>query len=182
VASVSTRGLSRAANDSKIWLATAAVLAATGRHGRRNAAGGLVGVAASSALVNGPLKHLAQRPRPGGPLALGLERTGRPPKTSSFPSGHAATAAAFATATTLGSPVLALPLVAVASAVAWSRVATGRHFPSDVAGGIAVGATCGLLAHLAVARLAVDGEAVSTSGAAGEPAPDVASVPVSPGR
>jgi undecaprenyl-diphosphatase len=53
----------------------------------------------------------------------------------------------------LGTPPLAAPLALTVAAVGWSRITTGRHFPSDVVAGIALGAGCGLIAHLTVARL-----------------------------
>jgi diacylglycerol kinase family enzyme len=67
------------------------------------------------------------------------------PHTTSFPSGHAASAAAFATGVALELPVLAVPVGALAAAVGASRVVTGVHFPSDVAAGFAIGAGAGLL-------------------------------------
>jgi undecaprenyl-diphosphatase len=150
--SVALKQLGTAANDSKLWVATAALLAATGPRGRRSAAEGLVAIGASSLVVNGPLKQLARRRRPAGPMALGLSPSGRAPKTSSFPSGHAATAAAFTTAAALASPRLAAPLGAAALAVGWSRIVSVRHFPSDVAAGLAVGAVCGVATHLLARR------------------------------
>jgi undecaprenyl-diphosphatase len=64
---------------------------------------------------------------------------------SSFPSGH--TAYAFACATILGSqyPKLRIPLYIVAGLVGLSRVYLGRHYPSDVIGGAAIGTIGGML-------------------------------------
>jgi undecaprenyl-diphosphatase len=61
------------------------------------------------------------------------------PSSPSFPSRHAATA--FAGATTLGlrERELLPALVALAAAVAGSRVYLGLHYRSDVAAGAAVG-------------------------------------------
>lgn len=66
------------------------------------------------------------------------------PTTTSFPSGHAAAAAAFATAVSVEWPALALPFVAFAAVVGYSRVHTGVHYPFDVVGGWAVGVGMGL--------------------------------------
>jgi membrane-associated phospholipid phosphatase len=60
---------------------------------------------------------------------------GRTPVTTSFPSGHAAAAAAFATGVGLEMPALPAPVGALAAAVGISRVVNGVHYPSDIAGG-----------------------------------------------
>lgn len=56
-----------------------------------------------------------------------------------FPSGHAASAAAFATAVTLESPWLGAALVPIAAGVAASRAHTDGHSPGEVLAGVAVG-------------------------------------------
>jgi membrane-associated phospholipid phosphatase len=68
------------------------------------------------------------------------------PHSSSFPSGHSAAAFAFATGACIELPVLAVPLAPLAGAVAYSRVHTGVHYPSDVAVGVGIGVGSGLLA------------------------------------
>ena len=61
------RTLSRAADRSKLWFATALVVGvAGGRRGRRAAVAGLASVGAASATVNLALKYGAARPRPQG--------------------------------------------------------------------------------------------------------------------
>jgi undecaprenyl-diphosphatase len=67
-------------------------------------------------------------------------RTKRAPRTSSFPSGHSASAAAFATGVALESPALGAVALPVAAAVGFSRIYTGVHYPGDVLVGAAVGA------------------------------------------
>jgi membrane-associated phospholipid phosphatase len=54
------------------------------------------------------------------------------PSSTSFPSGHAASAFAFAYAVTRDLPGLAVPIGLLAGAVAYSRVHTGVHYPGDV--------------------------------------------------
>ena len=56
-----------------------------------------------------------------------------------MPSGHATNA--FAVATVLGHryPTYRVPLYALAASVAFARVYLGRHYPSDVLAGAAVG-------------------------------------------
>jgi undecaprenyl-diphosphatase len=68
------------------------------------------------------------------------------PQSTSFPSGHSATAFAFATGACAESRVLTPVLLPLAGAVAYSRVYTGVHYPSDVLAGAGIGIGCGLLA------------------------------------
>jgi undecaprenyl-diphosphatase len=142
------RGLqlvTRSADFSAIWLAVAAGLAATqGRAGRRAAARGLLAVGLTSAVTNGPMKSLVRRPRPDNRL-LPLDRVKhRTTRTTSFPSGHSASAAAFVVAASAELPVAAVPLGTMAALVAASRVRTGAHYPGDVLAGLAVGASIAL--------------------------------------
>ena len=69
------------------------------------------------------------------------------PASTSFPSGHAASATAFAVGASLAAPVLAVPLGLAAAAVAFSRVYTGVHYPGDVLAGAALGTTAALTLH-----------------------------------
>jgi membrane-associated phospholipid phosphatase len=139
------RTLTRAADNSKLWFATAVVVAGLGgRRGRRAAVAGLVSVGAASATVNLALKYGAARPRPRGAAATGGRGVTMPSSTS-FPSGHAASAFAFAVGTGTQIPLLALPLNATAACVAYSRVHTAVHYPSDVVAGAAIGGAAGAL-------------------------------------
>jgi len=70
----------------------------------------------------------------------------RMPRSTSFPSGHSAAAFAFASGACAELPALAPALVPLAGAVAYSRVHTGVHYPSDVAAGAAIGIGSGVLA------------------------------------
>ena len=71
------------------------------------------------------------------------------PDTPSFPSGHAATAAAGALAFTRIWPAAAIPAWTMAAIIAVSRIALGVHFPSDVLVGFLLGA---LIARFVCAR------------------------------
>ena len=71
------------------------------------------------------------------------------PDTPSFPSGHAATAAAGALAFARIWPAAAIPAWTLAALIAISRVALGVHFPSDILAGFLLGA---LLARFVCAR------------------------------
>ncbi|MGI8425824.1 MAG: bifunctional phosphatase PAP2/diacylglycerol kinase family protein [Actinomycetota bacterium] len=138
--------LSRVANKSVLWMMLAAALAAWGgRFHRRAAMRGVMAVAATSAIANIPIKMIARRARPAGNLVPKTRRLRNVPTSYSFPSGHAASAAAFATGAGLESPVLAAPLGLLAAAVGYSRVHTGVHYPSDVIAGAAIGAGVGLV-------------------------------------
>jgi undecaprenyl-diphosphatase len=131
--------LSNAADNSKLWLGTAAVLAVTGRQGRRAALRGLASLATASAIANGPAKFSVRRRRPPFTTLPPGWLPRRHPVTYSFPSGHSASAAAFATGVALENPAFAVPVGALAAAVAYSRVHSGVHYPSDVLAGIALG-------------------------------------------
>lgn len=139
------RSLSLAADKSKLWLATALVIAAVdGRRGRRAAVAGLASVGVASATVNLALKYGAARPRPQR-TTIAADRAVPLPSSTSFPSGHAASAFAFAVGTGNQVPVLSLPLNAMAACVAYSRVHTAVHYPSDIVAGAAIGGAAGAL-------------------------------------
>lgn len=133
--------LTRTADYSRLWLAVAGMLARLGgAPGRRAAGAGVWAIALAASLANGPAKLLVRRRRPRqepGTL-IGM------PRSTSFPSGHSATAFAFATATSRELPALAPALVCLAGAVSYSRVHAGVHYPSDVVAGAAIGIGCGL--------------------------------------
>jgi membrane-associated phospholipid phosphatase len=133
--------LSQAANRSLLWMTSAAVLALFGgRSGWRAAAQGLASVAATSALVNLAVKRVGRRERPDREgVEVPMTRHVRMPTSLSFPSGHSAVAFAFATGVGNRLPVVAGPLHALAGVVAYSRVHTGVHHPSDAVVGSVLG-------------------------------------------
>jgi membrane-associated phospholipid phosphatase len=138
--------LSRAADYGVLWMAVAGGLAlAGGSRGRRAAGAGLVALGITSALANQLGKRSFSRRRPLlDSVPLG-RRARRVPISASFPSGHAASAAAFATAVAVAFPAAALPVAVLATGVAWSRVHTGVHYPGDVLAGVLLGTAVGLL-------------------------------------
>ncbi|MGH2816287.1 MAG: phosphatase PAP2 family protein, partial [Actinomycetota bacterium] len=146
------RRLSGAADKSRIWLAIAAVVAVTGgRRGRRAALEGVAAIAVTSATVNLGLKPIARRRRPDRAQPALFEGRHVPmPRSASFPSGHAASAFAFAYAVGRHLPVLTVPIRLLAVAVAYSRVHTGVHYPGDVVIGSVAGAgTAAMVAAVA---------------------------------
>jgi undecaprenyl-diphosphatase len=136
--------LGRLADHSVLWALIAAVMAVRGdRRGRRAGLRGLLCIGLASTVANQPAKRLFRRQRPSRvDVPLVRHVPGRPvPASTSFPSGHAASAFAFAFGAGAELPAAArVPLVALAGAVGLSRVYTGVHYPGDVLAGAALGA------------------------------------------
>lgn len=139
------RRLSQTANFSRLWLAIAAGIAVLGGpDGRRAAMRGVVAIGATSAAVNIGAKTIRPRQRPDRVGAhVPAARQVAMPTSGSFPSGHSASAFAFACCVGASLPGTARPLLALAAAVAYSRVYTGVHFPGDVIIGSLIGAAIG---------------------------------------
>jgi len=86
------------------------------------------------------VKQIGRRERPDrAGVEVPVARQVRMPTSRSFPSGHSATAFAFATGVGNRLPLVAVPLHAVAGVVAYSRVHTGVHHPGDVVVGSILG-------------------------------------------
>jgi membrane-associated phospholipid phosphatase len=144
--------IARAADYSRLSLASAAVLAlAGGPQGRRAAVMGLASVGVTATIVNAGLKPLGRRRRPDRVAQeIPLARQVPMPVSSSLPSGHSAAAFAFATGVGQVLPSAAVPLRALAALVAYSRVHTGVHYPGDAIVGSLIG---GALAQVTVRAL-----------------------------
>jgi membrane-associated phospholipid phosphatase len=150
------RELSNAANYSRLWLGIAAVIALTGgKRGRRAALEGVLAIGVTSATINLGVKPLARRRRPDRAGTSPADaRQVRMPGSASFPSGHAASAFAFAYAVGRHLPGLAVPIRLLAAGVAYSRVHVGVHYPGDVVIGSVLGAGTAAMTAAACDRFA----------------------------
>jgi undecaprenyl-diphosphatase len=148
------RRLSNAASYSRLWLGIAAVIALTGgERGRQAALEGVLALGVTSATINLGIKPLAHRRRPDrAGTSLAAARQVRMPESGSFPSGHAASAFAFAYAVGRHLPALAVPIRLLAAGVAYSRVHVGVHYPGDVVIGSVLGAGTAAMTAAACGR------------------------------
>ncbi|MEV6780822.1 bifunctional phosphatase PAP2/diacylglycerol kinase family protein [Streptomyces syringium] len=133
--------LSRSADHGALWLGLAAGAAVVGgRPVRRAALRGVASLAVASATVNTVAKASVRRHRPLLDAVPVIRQLARQPFTTSFPSGHSASAVAFATGVALEKPAWGLALAPIAASVCFSRVYTGVHYPGDVLAGALLGA------------------------------------------
>ncbi len=140
------RFLSEIGTHGAVWLALAGLLALRRRSWRV-----ALGVALVDAIADGSssLLQLAfQRARPAVTTLVAR------PTSYSFPSGHATTSFACATALGLLAPGLRLPALLLAAAIAFSRVYVGVHYPLDVIAGALYGSALALALFRGLPRLA----------------------------
>ncbi len=106
------------------------------------------GAIASSWLLAEGSKYLFNRGRPfiWDTQIAPLIKT---PSSSSFPSGHSATAAAGAITLSFLYPAFALPLMLSGFLVVLSRVYLGVHYPFDVLAGVVIGTAAAAFGILA---------------------------------
>lgn len=142
------RRLSRAADRGRLWFAIAGVLALTGN--RRAAARGALSLVTASLIANLVGKKLFGGPRPLLKDVPVGRRLAKYPTSASFPSGHSASAAAFATGVALEKGTAGALIAPLAGGVVYSRVHVGAHWLSDVVAGTLIGAAVALLGRLLV--------------------------------
>jgi membrane-associated phospholipid phosphatase len=137
------KGLGRLGEYGAIWLAIGIVLAiANSDRGEDWVVAGILGPVAIG--LNFVVKAIVRRPRP---VLEGLPPLGGAPSSLSFPSAHATSSFACATAMTRIAPEAAV-LFLLAAALAAGRPYLGMHYPSDVLAGIVLGTALGLLVPL----------------------------------
>jgi membrane-associated phospholipid phosphatase len=94
--------------------------------------------------LNYGIKLLVKRPRP---VLEGLPPLGGAPSSLSFPSAHATSSFAVATAMVRVDPAMAAAFL-VAIALSLGRPYLGMHYPSDVLAGAFIGVALGLIVPL----------------------------------
>jgi membrane-associated phospholipid phosphatase len=139
------KALGRAGNNGAIWLAIGVVLAIVDGSNREAwlicAALGPIAIG-----LNYVVKAIVRRPRP---VLEGLPPLGGAPSSLSFPSAHATSSFAVATAMTRVEPLGALAFL-LAAALALGRPYLGMHYPSDVLAGAVLGVLLGLIVPLSL--------------------------------
>jgi undecaprenyl-diphosphatase len=151
LAAVPSGGLLRAidrattlGNGTVVWAVSTLGLGAAGRRGRRAAVEAALAYLTGSVTSNAVVKPLVDRKRPW----RGLRQPRK--STSSFPSSHATTSFAYATAATASWPAAGAPLLLRAAPVAASRDHARHPRISEVAGGALLGTAIGAVVHGAV--------------------------------
>ncbi len=137
------RGLGRVGEYGAIWFAIGIVLAVIDPdRGEDWLVAGILGPVGIG--LNYAVKLVVRRPRP---VLEGLPPLGGAPSSLSFPSAHATSSFACATAMTRIAPEAAV-LFVLAAAIAACRPYLGMHYPSDVLAGALLGTALGLVVPL----------------------------------
>ena len=135
------RAIGKAGEWGVIWVAIGLASAAVDQPRRRR---WISAAAAAPAAVgvNYLVKLMVRRPRP---RLRRLPPLAGAPSELSFPSAHATSSLAAATAMSRVSPGARAPLYGLATAICLTRPYLGMHYPSDVVGGAALGLAIGAL-------------------------------------
>ncbi len=135
--------LGKGGNNGTGWFLANAALAAADRP-RRRAWATCAALGPAAIVLNYAIKLVVRRPRP---VLKGLPPLGGAPSSLSFPSAHATSSFAVATAMTRVDRRAAVAFVP-AVALAGGRPYLGMHYPSDVAVGVLLGVALGRLVPL----------------------------------
>ena len=139
------KALGKAGNNGAVWFALGVLLAVFDSSNREAwLVCAFLGPIAIG--LNYAIKVVVKRPRP---VLEGLPPLGGAPSSLSFPSAHATSSFAVATAMTRVDPLGALAFV-LAFALALGRPYLGMHYPSDVLAGAVLGVLLGLLVPLSL--------------------------------
>jgi membrane-associated phospholipid phosphatase len=139
------KALGKAGNNGAVWVAVGVVLAIfDGAHREAWLICAALGPIAIG--LNYVVKLIVRRPRP---VLEGLPPLGGAPSSLSFPSAHATSSFAVATAMARVEPLGALAF-ALAFALALGRPYLGMHYPSDVLVGAVLGVALGLIVPLSL--------------------------------
>jgi undecaprenyl-diphosphatase len=137
------KGLGKIGEYGAVWLAIGIVLSFTDPdNGEDWLVAGILGPVSIG--LNFAVKLIVRRPRP---VLEGLPPLGGAPSSLSFPSAHATSSFACATAMTRIAPEAAV-LFVLAAGIAACRPYLGMHYPSDVLGGVVLGTVLGLVVPL----------------------------------
>ena len=136
-----------------IWIA-AAVIMLIFKKTRRSGFDLALCLAIAAIICNLAFKNIVQRPRPFLTVSE-LELIVAPLSSFSFPSGHACSSFASATAIALGQRKYGGWAFLPATLIAFSRVYVGVHYPSDVLTGAVLGFLMSLLVYWLSHRLLV---------------------------
>ena len=139
------KALGKTGNNGAIWVVAGLLLALFDRANREAwlicAALGPIAIG-----FNFVVKLIVKRPRP---VLEGLPALGGAPSSLSFPSAHATSSFAVATAMTRVDSVGAVAFL-LAIALSLGRPYLGMHYPSDVLAGAILGVVLGLLVPLSI--------------------------------
>jgi decaprenylphosphoryl-5-phosphoribose phosphatase len=139
------RVLGKAGNNGAVWVAIGVLLALFDPGNRE--AWLICAVLGPVAIgVNYLVKLVVRRPRP---VLEGLPPLGGAPSSLSFPSAHATSSFAVATAMTRVDSLGALAFL-LAFALSLGRPYLGMHYPSDVLAGAVLGVVLGLIVPLSL--------------------------------
>ncbi len=147
---------SESAHNSMLWHAIGISMAVVRPDLRGRAVRMAITLGVESILVNGIIKPVIGRERPGN-WEVETDQVRRP-KTSSFPSGHSSSAVVAATLLSEAMPRGRALWWSTATVVATSRIHTRMHHASDVVAGAVIGRLIGTTARsLPIPDVPLDG-------------------------